>query len=880
MLQLHRGYIALVGQDIDTLVQRALTSLTWKPTNYSIATTANPYHITVLTKDELRSLTPLMTPHQILDRLQKALSLEKPRLHDVGIGGHPPRKPNVFFVVVIWAKGQQLRKQFGLPPKQFHITLSKSDVHDIDKGVSTLLTPFPHNASTELLDHTTYTSYLLGDYKSAKAFAAQLCVEDSGSAKSFLRLGEAASKLAEHKLAMLSYACSFNCAGLEDTKILEYCLRKIIASSSDTEWGTVIAEHELVHIPGGLAPALMKPWSTELRSKLADSEPVPTLCRESREQLFVYSHMQDVAVHNKLPRFFRWLVPFYLAVMSTPRDAADIASLASPHIGIRHVLTLTEETPLKPEWFAGTSVKNTYLPVPNYQPPTIEQMDLIIRLLQDEDNLPMLIHCGGGKGRAGTVAACYLAAFGFRRIPSHLVLTQPTMAAPDAIAALRAIRPGSIETKQQEAFVGKWCSAIWKRQRVVLDLVSEPSPCALEIEGTLDATSNLFVLVGLPGAGKSWLSRALLERDPSGWLWISQDEAGGRAACETAIGRTPKGRVLLDRCNTAKDDRASWLALAGNWAKAPVCVWLDYEAKLCTSRAQNRADHPTLPPGGRVRSAVEQMHKQFVRPTLAEGFTTVIIIRSFAAAEEFVSRISPPVVLFKFPRTPHLLNLGAATDDDLVQSTLPFTSTVASPSTRVVITEKVDGANMGFSLSADRTQILVQNRSHYVNTASHEQFKKLGTWVDVHRADLYRVLDRDPLFAQRYVLFGEWLAATHSIAYTSLSDWFLAFDLYDRSTKSWVDRKTLIALLDGTGICIVPLLYEGSMVSEETLRKMVQGQSVFTDGRIEGIYVKWEKGGEVVSRGKVVRGDFIAGNEHWTRGTIRFNALALSSSTS
>jgi atypical dual specificity phosphatase len=84
--------------------------------------------------------------------------------------------------------------------------------------------------------------------------------------------------------------------------------------------------------------------------------------------------------------------------MSTPRNKSDIAALASPHLGIRHILTLTEETPLQKSWFAGIAIRNTFLPIPNSRPPSIEQMDLIMRLMEDEDNLPLLVHCGGGKG--------------------------------------------------------------------------------------------------------------------------------------------------------------------------------------------------------------------------------------------------------------------------------------------------------------------------------------------------------------------------------------------------------------------------------------------------------------------------------------------------
>jgi ADP-ribosyl-[dinitrogen reductase] hydrolase len=51
----------------------------------------------------------------------------------------------------------------------------------------------------------------------------------------------------------------------------------------------------------------------------------------------------------------------------------------------------------------------------------------------------VLVHCRGGLGRAGTVAARLLVELGM----------EPTT----AIASVRAVRPGAIETSDQEKFV-------------------------------------------------------------------------------------------------------------------------------------------------------------------------------------------------------------------------------------------------------------------------------------------------------------------------------------------------------------------------------------------------------------------------------------------
>jgi len=123
----------------------------------------------------------------------------------------------------------------------------------------------------------------------------------------------------------------------------------------------------------------------------------------------------------------------------------------------------------------------------------------------------------------------------------------------------------------------------------------------------------------------------------------------------------------------------------------------------------------------------------------------------------------------------------------------------------------------------------------------------------------------------------------HSIKYTRLPNRFLAFDLYDRSRRVFASRGVLEARPEGSGIAIIPTVMriegrpeEGAepvMPSDEELKAMVQQPSQFYDGIAEGVYVKVEKDGIVVVCGKVVRADFIAGNEHWTRGDLELNGF-------
>jgi protein-tyrosine phosphatase len=54
----------------------------------------------------------------------------------------------------------------------------------------------------------------------------------------------------------------------------------------------------------------------------------------------------------------------------------------------------------------------------------------------------VLVHCRGGLGRAGTVAACLLVEFG--------------MSPRDAVRQVRAVRRGAIETREQERHVTEY----------------------------------------------------------------------------------------------------------------------------------------------------------------------------------------------------------------------------------------------------------------------------------------------------------------------------------------------------------------------------------------------------------------------------------------
>ena len=67
------------------------------------------------------------------------------------------------------------------------------------------------------------------------------------------------------------------------------------------------------------------------------------------------------------------MIPGQLAGASIPTCPDHIAAFSAMGLGL--VITLTEEQQLPVEWFKGSGVENMFVPVVNYQPPSVEQMD-------------------------------------------------------------------------------------------------------------------------------------------------------------------------------------------------------------------------------------------------------------------------------------------------------------------------------------------------------------------------------------------------------------------------------------------------------------------------------------------------------------------------
>ncbi|MEQ1501899.1 MAG: RNA ligase family protein [Myxococcota bacterium] len=253
----------------------------------------------------------------------------------------------------------------------------------------------------------------------------------------------------------------------------------------------------------------------------------------------------------------------------------------------------------------------------------------------------------------------------------------------------------------------------------------------------------------------------------------------------------------------------------------------------------------------------------------------------------------------KYPRTRHLEgSRKQAGDEDL--DGVPFAEVAGAP---LVVEEKVDGANCGVSFGPDGALVL-QSRGHALTGGARERhFALLKTWATAHRDALHAAL------GDRYVLYGEWLYARHTVFYDALPHYLLEFDVLDRETGAFLDTPSRRALLADTPVVPVPVLHTGPIRTLDALVALVRpslykspgwrdalreaaatGENARfgqvdravaeTDGSdlAEGLYVKVEQDGVVTGRYKWVRASFLdavaASGSHWLDRPIVANRLA------
>lgn len=252
--------------------------------------------------------------------------------------------------------------------------------------------------------------------------------------------------------------------------------------------------------------------------------------------------------------------------------------------------------------------------------------------------------------------------------------------------------------------------------------------------------------------------------------------------------------------------------------------------------------------------------------------------------------------IYKYPRTQHIEGSGIQQGDE----DLAIVSLREFAGRYLVAEEKMDGANSAISFDA-HGRLQLQSRGHYLIGGEREkQFHLLKTWAHRYTVELWEAL------ADRYVMYGEWLYAKHTVFYTDLPHYFMEFDLLDKVSGEFLSTERRRDFLRQLPFVVsVKVLYEGTVQSMHTLKSLV-GPSHFikqdqrqklaelcaergldsarawqeteTSGLMEGLYIKVEEEGVVKERYKYVRSGFLqtvfASESHWLDRPLLPNCLA------
>jgi atypical dual specificity phosphatase len=134
------------------------------------------------------------------------------------------------------------------------------------------------------------------------------------------------------------------------------------------------------------------------------------------------------------PQGFSWIEKPLLAALARPAGPEDFTWLREN--GIEVLLSLTEDRPRR-DWADQANLLVFHEPLEDMEAPSQEQLDRCVSAIQraNERHMGVAVHCGAGLGRTGVVLAAYFVARG--------------LTASNAVARVRRLRPGSVETDEQ-----------------------------------------------------------------------------------------------------------------------------------------------------------------------------------------------------------------------------------------------------------------------------------------------------------------------------------------------------------------------------------------------------------------------------------------------
>ena len=162
------------------------------------------------------------------------------------------------------------------------------------------------------------------------------------------------------------------------------------------------------------------------------------------------------------------------------------------------------------------------------------------------------------------------------------------------------------------------------------------------------------------------------------------------------------------------------------------------------------------------------------------------------------------------------------------------------------------------------------------------------------------------MLGTRYIMYGEWMYAKHTVYYDKLPHYFLEFDIFDRDEQIFLSTERRHEMLKNLPVVSVPVLKTGTFQNKEDLISLLGKSNYISENKtqtlrqtseklgldverqvretdasdtMEGLYIKIEENGHVIDRLKYVRASFTqtvdVSQTHWLDRPIVPNGLAI-----
>ena len=183
----------------------------------------------------------------------------------------------------------------------------------------------------------------------------------------------------------------------------------------------------------------------------------------------------------------------------------------------------------------------------------------------------------------------------------------------------------------------------------------------------------------------------------------------------------------------------------------------------------------------------------------------------------------------------------------------------------VVITEKMDGANVGIIRHKDHFRL--QKRGSLVDVGEHYQFNFFKAWTTQNHDKLMQI-------PKNTILYGELMICKHTVFYDMLPDYFLAFAWLNRKNGEYYHWNEMEELCEKIGLYTVPHLASIPGPNKDDLFDFIPNPSTYGHEQAEGLVV-WNYKKNI--RGKIVLKKFQDSMDtigHWASKPVTRNIVS------